>query len=120
VDSDPTGESAGHQSQGPDAIAGVRAADVFTADLRPRPDGRLRHRARIAAPFVTELFCQLIPSPSVHDVVVTRRQDGTEILRVPTGEPFQAGDLLAQIRREPARLDAESFPEWSELAPRDR
>jgi hypothetical protein len=97
------------------ADAGVRAADVFTADLRPRPGGRLRHRARIAGAFLSELLWQLVPSPSVHDVVVSRRDDGTEVLRVPAGEPFTAGDLLARVRDELAQQDPESFlAGWSE------
>jgi hypothetical protein len=101
-----------------DAGAAARAAEVFTADLRPRPGGRLRHRIRLAGAVLSELLLELIPSPSVHDVVVTRRDDGTEVLRVPAGEPLRAGELLAQIRDELDRLDAEEFlASWSEPAP---
>lgn len=75
------------------ADAGARAADVFTADLRPRPGGRFRHRARIGGAFGSELLWQ----------------------RVPAGEPFPAGDLLARVRDELERQDAESFlAGWSE------
>ena len=98
--------------------AGTRAADVFTADLRPRAGGRLRHRARLAGAVVSELLLPLVPSPSVHDVVVTRREDGTEVLRVPAGEPLQAGRPQAHIRAELERLDPEAFlAGWSEPAP---
>jgi hypothetical protein len=97
--------------------AGVRAADVFTADLRPRPGGRLRHGARIAGAFVSELLLQLVPAPSVHDVVVARREDGAEVLRIPAGEPLRAGDLLARIRSELAQQAPEAFlAGWSEPA----
>jgi hypothetical protein len=87
----------------------ARAADVFAAELRPRPGGPLRRRVRIAATFVSELLFQLLPVPSIHDVVVTRRDDGTEVLRVPAGDPYQEGDLLAQLRAELADSDPESF-----------
>ena len=100
---------------GPGPGDGARAADVFIADLRPRPGGRWRYRARLAGAVLSELLLQLLPAPSVHDVVVTRRDDGTEVLRVPAGEPLRVGELLAQIRREMERLDPESFlADWSE------
>ena len=101
--------------RGPDVR---RAADVFAADLRQRPGGPLRHRARVAATFLSELLFQLLPVPSVHDVVVTRRDDGTEVLRLPAGDPYQEGDLLAQVRTELADSDAESFLRaWSAQDP---
>jgi hypothetical protein len=88
---------------------GIRAADVFVADLRPRPGGRLMQGVRLAGAALAELFLQLIPSPSVHDVVVTRRDDGTEVLREPAGVPLLAGELLGQIRDELERLDPDTF-----------
>ena len=112
-------ESTGRPAR-PDADAPVdaRAADVFTAELEARPGGLLRHRARIAGAFVSELFVQLIPVPSVHDVVVRRRDDGTEVLRMPAGEPLTAGDLLAQISAEIQESDPETFQRaWSAKNP---
>jgi hypothetical protein len=95
-----------------------RAADVFAAELRPRQGGPLRHRARVAATFVSELLFQLLPVPSIHDVVVTRRDDGTEVLRVAAGDPYQEGDLLARLRAELADSDPESFLRaWSSPDP---
>jgi hypothetical protein len=93
---------------------GTRAADVFVADLRPRPGGRLLQGIRLAGAALSELLLELIPSPSVHDVVVTRRDDGTEVLREPAGVPLLAGELLGQIRDEMERLDPDTFlDEWS-------
>jgi hypothetical protein len=93
---------------------GTRAADVFVADLRPRPGGRLLQGVRLAGAALSELLLELIPSPSVHDVVVTRRDDGTEVLREPAGVPLLAGELLGQIRDEMERLDPDTFlDEWS-------
>jgi hypothetical protein len=96
----------------------TRAAEVFVADLRPRPGGRLVQWARLAGAALSELLMQLIPSPSVHDVVVTRRDDGTEVLRLPAGDPLLVGNLLARIRAELERLDPEAFlGSWSTSAP---
>jgi hypothetical protein len=104
-----------------DGTDGLRAADVFAADLRPRSGGRLRHHLRIAGAFVAELAWQLLPAPAVHDVVVTRRDDGTEVLRVPASLPLLDGEALAQMRAELDRLDPESFlREWSAEARTDR
>ena len=92
----------------------VRAADVFVADLRPRPGGRLLQGVRLAGAALSELLLELIPAPSVHDVVVTRRDDGTEVLREPAGVPLLAGELLGRIRDEMGRLDPDTFLEgWS-------
>jgi hypothetical protein len=86
-----------------------RAGDVFDARLLPRPGGALLHRARVAAAFLSGLASGLVPSPSVHDVVVSRRDDGTEVLRVPAGDPLAAGDMLRSVETELATLDPEEF-----------
>ncbi|WP_157943916.1 hypothetical protein [Blastococcus atacamensis] len=41
--------------------------------------------------------------------MVVRRDDGSEVLRVPAGEPMIAGDLLASVRAELDRLTVEEF-----------
>jgi hypothetical protein len=87
----------------------VLAEDVFHADLRPRPGGRVLSALRLAGAFGAQLLQQLVPSPSVHDVVVTRRSDGAEVLREPAGDPLSAGDMVAGIRRDLATLDPDTF-----------
>jgi hypothetical protein len=97
----------------------VLAQDVFDVDLRPRPGGRLKQGLRLAGAFGAQLLQQLVPSPSVHDVVVTRRTDGTEVLREPAGDPLMAGDMLAGIRRDLATLDPDTFlAQWESRAGR--
>ncbi len=97
-----------------DSAADVSAADVYTADLEPRPGSRLRHRLRIAGAFVAELAWGLIPSPTVHDEVVRRRDDGAEVLRVPSEDPTVPGDVLRAIRGELDAMTPEQFlAEWS-------
>jgi hypothetical protein len=77
------------------------------------PEGGAEDGIRAGAA-LAELSLQPIPAPSVHDVVVTRRDDGTEVLREPAGVPLLAGELLGRIRDEMERLDRDTFLEgWS-------
>ncbi len=91
-----------------------RASDVYAADLEPRPGGRLRHRARVAGAFVAELAWGLLPGPTVFDVVVRRRDDGAEVLRVPSEDPTAPGRMLGAIRDELDAVAPEEFlARWS-------
>jgi hypothetical protein len=97
-----------------DSPADVPAADVYTADLEPRPGGRLRHRLRVAGAFLAELAWGLVPGPTVFDVVVRRRDDGAEVLRVPSEDPTVPGDVLQAVRGELDAMTPEQFlAEWS-------
>jgi hypothetical protein len=92
----------------------VRAATLYSAALEPRPGGRARHLLRIAGAFVAELAWGLIPSPTVHDVVVRRRDDGSEVLRVPSEDPTVPGEMLRAVRGELDAMTPEQFlAEWS-------
>src|SRR5688500_16137318 len=92
----------------------VLAQDVVDISLRPRPGGRPRYALRLSGAFAAQLLQQPVPSPSVHDVVVTRRADGAEVLREPAGDPLIAGDMLAGIRRDLATLDPDAFlTQWT-------
>src|SRR5688572_6791883 len=93
----------------PGGAGEARADEVFVASLQPRPGGRIVHGLRLVGAFLAQLLLQLLPSPSVHDVVVHRRDDGTEVLRVPAGDPLVSGDLLAYVQQQLDSLDAESF-----------
>jgi hypothetical protein len=92
----------------------VRAQDVFEVALLPRRGGSALRALRLAGAFAAQLLLQLIPSPSVHDVVVTRRADGAEVVREPAGDPLVAGDMLAGVRQDLATLDPETFlAQWT-------
>ena len=97
---------------------GVRAADVYEATLLSRPGGRVKRGARLAAAFIAELAWGLIPSPDLFDVVVTRRSDGAEVLRVGAGNPNVPGDMLGLVNQQLADLaPAEFLDEWGAEEP---
>jgi hypothetical protein len=86
-----------------------RAADVYLAGLEPRSGGRLLRSARLFAAFVSELAWGLLPAPSVSDVVVRRRDDGSEVLRVEAGNPNVPGDMLRFVQGQLEELDPGAF-----------
>ena len=91
----------------------VRAGDRYEATLQPRPGGRVLRSARLLAAFAAELAWGLFPGPSLHDVVVTRRTDGAEVLRVSAGDPNVPGDMLGLVQRQLAELGPDAFlAEW--------
>ncbi len=92
----------------------VAAADVFVPDFEPRRGGRLLHGVRIAGAFVAALFQGLVPPPAVHDVVVRRRDDGTEVARIPVENPDLPADTLRFVEAELASRGPEEFvAEWN-------
>ena len=98
--------------------AGAPASQVLTASLEPMAGGRLRRAARLVGAVVSQLGLQLIPSPALHDVVVRRRDDGSEVLRVASFDPLQSGDMLMFVRAQLDELDEERFlAEWESRAP---
>jgi hypothetical protein len=86
-----------------------RAASLYSAALEPRPGGRARHRLRLAGAFVAQLAWGLLPGPTVYDVVVRRRDDGTEVVRIPADEPGVPADMLTAVRAELDALTPEEF-----------
>ncbi|MFW3172127.1 hypothetical protein [Geodermatophilus sp. CPCC 206100] len=95
----------------------VRAAELYVADLEPHPGGRVQRTLRVAGAFLSELVSGLLPAPTVSDVVVRRRADGAEALRVPAADPVLPGDLLRFVREQLDSMDAEAFlAEWGEPA----
>jgi hypothetical protein len=90
-----------------------RAVDVYVAGLEARRGGRLLRSARLFAAFASELAFGLLPAPSVSDVVVRRRDDGSEVLRVEAGDPNVPGDMLRFVQGQLEELDPGTFlAEW--------
>ena len=95
-----------------------RAIDAYEATLQPRPGGRLLRSGRFLAAFAAELAWGLLPAPSLSDVVVARRRDGAEVLRVSAGDPNVPGEMLALVQRSLAALTrAEFLAEWGAEEP---
>jgi hypothetical protein len=94
---------------GPDDGRAVLARDVFAATLVPRPGGRLVRSARFFAAFAAELAWGLLPAPALSDVVVTRRRDGVELVRVSAGDANVPGEMLAVVQRQLDELDPAAF-----------
>ncbi|WP_369139190.1 hypothetical protein [Modestobacter versicolor] len=102
-------------AEGTDA---ARASDVYEAALQQRPGSRAVRAARLAAAFAAELSWGLLPQPSLSDVVVTRRRDGAEVLRVSAGDPNVPGEMLALVRQHLADLSPADFlAEWGATEP---
>jgi hypothetical protein len=96
----------------------VRAREVFVATLQMRPGRLLLHSARFLAAFAAELTWGLLPGPSLSDVVVTRRSDGAELVRVTAGDPNVPGEMLALVQRQLDELAPEAFlAEWGADGP---
>lgn len=90
------------------------AADVFVADFERRPGGPLLHRARVAGAFVASLLHWLVPAPAVHDVVVRRQDDGSEVARIPVENPDVPADTLRFVQADlDARSPEEFVAEWT-------
>ncbi|RBY76582.1 hypothetical protein DQ239_13640 [Blastococcus sp. TF02-09] len=92
---------------------GPAAAEVFVAGFEPRPGGRVRHGVRILGAFVSSLAQGLLPPPAVHDVVVRRRDDGTEVSRIPVENPDVPAETLRFVQQDLASRSAGQFvAEW--------
>jgi hypothetical protein len=95
-------------------MGSAAAADEFVAGFEPRRGGRVLHGVRILGAFVSSLFQGLVPLPAVHDVVVRRRDDRTEVARVPVENPDLPGDTLRFVQEDLASRSTEQFvAEWS-------
>jgi hypothetical protein len=95
-------------------MEGTTAADAFAAAFERRRGGRVLHGVRIAGAFVASLFQGLVPLPAVHDVVVRRRDDGTEVARVPVENPDVPGHTLRFVQEDLASRSTDEFvAEWS-------
>ncbi|NEK59572.1 hypothetical protein GCU56_17075 [Geodermatophilus sabuli] len=93
----------------------VPAVQVLVAGLEVRPGGRLVRGARLLGAFVAELVLGLLPAPSLFDVVVTRRDDGTEVVRVPAGDTTTPGEMLRFVQEQLETRDVGTFlREWGD------
>ena len=88
-----------------------RADSLLTVALARRP-GRAPARAlRWLVLAVSAAFQGLVPSPSLADLVVTRRDTGAEVLRLPAGDPDAAPLLLQHVQNQLSELSVDEFKE---------
>lgn len=95
----------------------VLAADVYTLELVAvrRPWWR---RAGFAAYAVVGGLIGDIPLPSRGDIVVRRRTDGSEVLRMDAGADPEAERLLQHVHDHLHHLDVPTFDDSWGIAPR--
>ncbi len=93
----------------------VPAVQVLVAGLEARPGGRPARAGPLLGAFAAELLLGLLPAPSLFDVVVTRRDDGTEVTRVPAGDTTTPGEMLRFVQEQLETLDVATFlREWAD------
>ncbi|WP_193612332.1 hypothetical protein [Nocardioides lijunqiniae] len=87
------------------------AADVYTRALEPHRRGRLRRTAVVAADIVASSLGGLLELSSAGEVVVRRRADDREVLRVPAGPPEEAAQLVAHVEEQLTSMSPAEFRE---------
>lgn len=85
------------------------AGDLYRHALEPHQRGRLRRAAVQAADLVAAATVGLLELSSVGDVVVRRRSDDLEVLRVPAGPPDEAAQTLAHVGEQLDTLPPAEF-----------
>ena len=89
----------------------LAASEVYWLLFEPHP----RRRARRVVAAVLDLWCAtsggMLELTSVGDMVVRRRHDGAEELRIYAGPPSVAAPMLHQVTDDLATLSPEEFRE---------
>jgi hypothetical protein len=90
---------------------------VLSARLVPRTGPVLVKAARWAHYVISELLGNLLPQPSLTDLVVTRIADGSTVLRLPAGDLPAGEQLLQHVQVQLDELTVEEFLDrWGELS----
>ncbi|MGA8257686.1 MAG: hypothetical protein WB767_14020 [Nocardioides sp.] len=85
------------------------AAEVYVHALEPPVRGRARRLGVAALDLWCATFGGLFELSSAGDVVVRRRSDGVEELRIPAGPPDEASILLHHVREQLDLLSPDEF-----------
>ncbi len=90
-------------------VVDLWAAGVYVASLEPRPRGTAK-RLLVSA---LDLWCATTGGTfeltRAGDVVVRRRDDGAELLRVQVGVAADAASLLEEVRRQLSSSSPDAF-----------
>lgn len=85
------------------------ARDLYTHLLEPLRRGRLRRAAVLAVDVIASALSAPSDLSSAGDVVVRRRADGAEVLRVPVGPPEEAAQVSAHVEQQLADMSPAEF-----------
>ncbi|MCD4535953.1 hypothetical protein LRP67_17835 [Nocardioides sp. cx-169] len=85
------------------------AGDVYAHVLETLRRGRLRRAAILAVDVVASVLSAPSELSSAGDVVVRRRADGVEVLRVPVGPPEEAAQISAHVEQQLAGMSPAEF-----------
>lgn len=87
----------------------VAAGEVYSCGIEPHPRTRRRQVLEGALDLWCASFGGLLELSSAGDVVVRRRHDGVEELRLAAGPPQHAAGVLDEVRHDLARLEPAAF-----------
>lgn len=93
------------------------AGDLYEHRLEPHERGRLRRAVVAAVDLVAAATVGLLELSSAGEVVVRRRADGAEVLRVPAGPAEEAAQLLTHVREQLRTLSPADFRDAWGLRP---
>jgi hypothetical protein len=95
------------------------AVHSFSADLRPQADNRIVALLKMTGTAVEQLITQgETPPASGSDLVISRRSDGSEVVRISAGDRVEAGNLLASARAQLEKQSSEQFlKSWGVTSP---
>ena len=90
------------------------AGDLYEHRLESQQHGRLRRAVLAVGDVVAAALAGPLDLSSAGDVVVRRRVDAVEVLRVPAGPPEEAAQVVAHVREQLETLSPEEFhATWS-------
>lgn len=87
----------------------VAADEVYSCGIEPRRRARRRRVLEAALDLWCASFGGLLELSSAGDLVVRRRHDDVEELRLPAGPPQHAAGVLDEVRHDLGRLDPAEF-----------
>lgn len=116
---DSTRDPAGPVGRSGDGPPDVRAGEVYAVALESPVSARGRWRARAhGALLAVGAMAGWYDEPTAGDLVVRRRDDGCELLRVDAGPSEAAAQLLAHVRRQLDELSPRELRDaWGALDP---
>lgn len=96
----------------------LAARDLLSAQLEPRAGSLPVRASRWVHYVVAELLGNLIPQPSLTDLVVRRVADSSVLFRLPAGDLPAGEQLLQYVQGQLETLTVDEFvARWGESSP---